>query len=110
MVEVDFGGDYLNAETSKDGDICEIMGEGAYEEKEIKGKKKKLFNLPVRLNGTKDLIYTPGAKAGKELMRAWGKDSKNWIGKKFQIKIVTVEVAGNEMDVVRPKPIAEQKA
>ena len=84
MVEADFGGDFLNYEGSTDGDIAEITGEGEYGELEFQGRKKKVLNLPVKVNG-KEKIYTPGMKAGRQLVKAFGKDTVDWVDKKFQI-------------------------
>ena len=83
-MEVEFGGDYLNIESSKDGEIAEITGEGEYVEIDFQGIKKKVFNIPINVSGTKK-IYTPGNKAGKILIKSFGKDTKNWIGKKFEV-------------------------
>ena len=83
-MEIEFGGDYLNIESSKDGDIAEILNEGEWVEINVAGQKKKVFNIKVKING-KEMIYTPGTKPGKILVKSWGKDTKNWISKKFEI-------------------------
>ena len=107
MVEADFGGDFMNCESIEENSIVEILEEGSYQEVTISGKKKNLLNIPVRVNG-KELLYSPGQKAGKILVTAWGKETKNWKGKKFQAKFVTIEFAGIEKRVIRPKIIEEK--
>lgn len=107
-MEVDFSGDYLNADNCHNGDIIEIVGEGEYKDIEWQGKKKKVFNMPVKV-GEKKLTYTPNQKAGKLLVDAWGKDSKAWIGRKMLARIVTVEIAGNESQQIRITPIKDEK-
>lgn len=84
MVEADFGGDFLNYDSTKDGDIFVITGEGEYGELEFQGKKKRVLNIPVELNG-RGLTYTPGMKAGKALVKAFGKETKSWVGKRVQV-------------------------
>ena len=84
MVETDFGGDYVTYDSTKDGQIALIRGEGEYGELTFQGKTKQVLNIPVNING-KDLTFTPGMRAGKALQGAFGTDSKNWINKKFEI-------------------------
>ena len=93
MTETDFSGVYLNADNAKQGDIVEIIGEGEYEKKERDGKSITIFNMPVRING-KDKIYSPGMESGKRLQKAFGNDSKNWVGKKFAVQIVNYKSFG----------------
>lgn len=78
----DFSGDFLNYEGSQDGDIVTILDEGKVEYNET--LKKDMFNINVDHNGKKK-TYSPNNKAGKALQIAFGMDSKNWVGKKFQI-------------------------
>ena len=78
----DFTGDFLNYESTKDGDIVTILDEGKMEDNEI--LKKKLFNIGVEHN-QKQKIYSPSIKAGRSLQEAFGMDSKNWIGKQFEV-------------------------
>ncbi len=106
-MELDFGGDFLNGETCKAGDIVTIKDAGVKAEIENKGKKKEVVNFAVEVN-EKPLIYTPGKKAGKTLIDAWGKESNNWIGKQFTINIVLMEIAGVERKVIRPVPIENE--
>ena len=84
MVKLEKGGEYLKFDTSKDGDIVEITGEGSWEEITVMNKAKQVFNLPVLINGKK-LTYTPSTKPMNELIDAFGEETKEWINKKFQI-------------------------
>ena len=81
-METDFSGDYINYDGTEDGDICEILDEGKVEYNET--LKKDMYNLKVKLR-EKVKIYSPSNVAGRSLQEAFGRDSKNWIGKKFQI-------------------------
>lgn len=78
----DFSGDFLNFESTKDGDVCEFMDEGKVEFNET--LKKNMFNIKVKLND-KIKIYSPSQKAGQELQKAFGMDTKSWIGKKVEV-------------------------
>jgi len=78
----DFSGDYLNYDGTEDGDIVTILGEGKVEYNET--LKKEMFNIEVEHN-QKQKVYSPSNKAGKALQDAFGKDTKSWVGKQFQV-------------------------
>lgn len=106
-MEIEIQGEYLNSETAHAGDIVEIASEGEKAQIKKGNELKEVYNFRV-LCGNRELTYTPGIKALKTFVKAWGKDSAKWKGKKFQVKLVDIEVAGKEMCVIRPV-ILEQK-
>ena len=81
-MKIDFSGDFLNYEGTADGDIVTILDEGKVEYNET--LKKELFNIGVEVNG-KQKTYSPNNTAGKTLQQAFGMDSKDWVGKQFEI-------------------------
>lgn len=108
MVNVGQIEDYLNDKSGAEGDIVEITGEGLIEEKtEDNGRTKKILNIPVLLNGQSKLTYTPGKKALAELREHYGKETKQWIGKKFQIKFVVMQIGNKEINVIKPVPLKQ---
>jgi len=78
----DFSGNYLNFESTEDGDIIEILNEGKVEFNDI--LKKDMFNISVK-RGEKVMTYSPNNKSGKILQDAFGKESSAWVGRKFNI-------------------------
>jgi hypothetical protein len=78
----DFSGDYLNYDGTTDGDIVTILDEGRVEFNEI--LKKDMFNITVEVNKSKK-TYSPNNKSGQLLQEAFGKDTKDWVGKQFTI-------------------------
>lgn len=78
----DFSGDFLNFESTEDGDIVEIISEGKVEFN--KTLQKEMYNIKVRKNG-KEMTYSPNNTSGRLLQDAFGKDDKNWVGKKFSV-------------------------
>lgn len=78
----DFSGYYLNFDSTKDGDIVEIISEGKREFNET--LKKEIYNINVK-KGEKKMIYSPNNSSGKILQAAFGEDDVNWIGKKFEV-------------------------
>lgn len=99
-------GNFLNGENAVDGDIVEIVGEGEIKTmKKRDGTEKQVLNLPVTLNG-KSLVYTPAFKSLKILQEIFSSsDTADWIGKKFQCKVIKMEIGGVEKDVLRPQGI-----
>jgi hypothetical protein len=95
----DFSGDFLNFESSNDGDIVEILDEGVDEYNDT--LKKDIYNIKVK-KGDKVMKYSPNNEAGRMLQQAFGKDSKDWIGCKFEV----IRVAGK----MKIRPIKIQKA
>ena len=88
MAEADFGGDYLNFDNTQDDDIVTITSKpDPNAELEYNGKKKRVTNMDVEVNGKK-LVYTPANKAGKLMVKCWGKEMDSWVGKQFKIQHV----------------------
>src|SRR3990167_4223768 len=81
----DFSGDFISANSIKDGDLIEIIDEGKVEYNDI--LKKDMFNLKVK-HGEKVKTWTPNLKHGKLLQQTLGMDSKSWIGKKVQLFLI----------------------
>lgn len=97
---------YLNDKSTREGDIWEVRGPGNIEEitDRTTKKVKRVLNIPVEM-GTKRLTYTPGKNALKEMQKAWGTDTEAWVGKKFQIKLVLMQIGANEQNVIKPVPM-----
>ena len=75
MAEAKFGRKYINYENTEDDAIVTIISNPDPNcELEYKGKKKKVTNMDVEVNGKK-LIYTPANKAGRLMVKAWGKEN-----------------------------------
>lgn len=99
--------EFLNEKSASDGEIVTILTEGSLGEIEDKqtGKVKKALNLDVEINGRK-IVYTPGKTAMESLRKAWGRDSKNWVNKKFKVTFVKMQIGKDLKNVIFPEPIA----
>lgn len=104
MVEADFSGDYLNVENCKDGDIGTILEEGSYNTKEFSGVTRLILDIPVEVNGIKK-IYSPFKETGKKFIKAWGKETKDWKGKKFNISHVKYSSYGETKIKIEADPV-----
>lgn len=78
----DFSGEFLNYDSTTDGDIVEILDEGKVEFNAT--LKKEMFNIHVK-RGDKVMTYSPNNSCGRLLQDAFGRDTVSWVGKKFQI-------------------------
>lgn len=101
---------YLNAKSAQEGDIIEIVEEGAYSTiKKENERDKRVLNIPVS-NGARKMIYTPGKIALGIMQEAWGYETKKWIGNKFSVKFVLMQIGTSERNVIRPIPLTPQTA
>lgn len=100
MVVLDLSGDYLNFESSKDGDICVIVTEAKPTFNET--LKKEIVDMKVEKDG-KQYTYSPNLSAQRSLTDAFGKDTKEWIGKTFEILHVQGKMA------IRPIKVKVEK-
>jgi hypothetical protein len=84
MVEVDFSGNYLNAENSKPNDLGVFIDEGKFIDKSKGSKTWKQLSITVEVS-QKQYIHSFRSAEGKKFQDAFGKDTKQWIGKKFKV-------------------------
>ena len=107
MVIADFSGNYTNPDNCKENEIGVVVGEGAIEEKEnFKGEKYNQLNVDVEVSGKK-LVHSPSMNEGKELVRAWGKETKAWVGKKFKCQVINYKFQGQTKQKIELVPIKE---
>jgi hypothetical protein len=111
MVDTNEMESFLNEKSAKENDIVEILNEGVIEIKEDATTKRKyrVLNLPVRVNGKLELIFTPNKDAVEVLKKAYGTNTQKWIGKKFTVKFYPKLAFGQTKTAILPV-IIEQKA
>lgn len=95
---------FLNEKSCNEDDVVEILEEGFIETKEDTERKRiyKVLNLPVKV-GDKKLVYTPNTDAREVLQKAFGTDTKKWIGKKFKVKFYPKSAFGVTKTAILPK-------
>src|SRR3990167_1138723 len=104
---------YLNDKSANKGDVVEIMSEGTLEVKQDSVNPTKVYrvlNLPVKLNGQRDLIWSPAKLATEALQKLYGRDTKNWVNKKFQVDLVKMSIKGEMKNVIFPMSLEPVKA
>ena len=102
---------YLNEKSAKEGDMVEILEEGIREGKEDPQTHRKynVLNLPVKLNGSRDVIYSPNKEAIAVFQKAYGMNTTGWIGKKFTIKFYPKTAFGVTKTAILPMLIEQTK-
>lgn len=110
MVDVNLLDSFLNADTCKDGDVIEVVGEGKIEAKKDPTTQREysVLNLPVKLNG-RSLTYSPNSDATRVLKTAWGMNTTSWIGKKFSVKIYPKMSFGVTKNAILPVVLTATK-
>jgi hypothetical protein len=98
---------FLNDKSAVKSDIVEITADAILEQKEDPQTKRtyKVLNVPVKVNGKLLLTYTPDRDAQEIMFSKWGKDTKSWIGHKFQVDFVQKTVFGIKKNAIDPKPL-----
>ena len=87
MVEVNFSGNFLSAENCKANDVGVFVDEGTLNERSKNGKTWNQLSISVEV-GEKKYNHSFRSSEGKRFQEAYGKETKNWIGKKFKITFI----------------------
>lgn len=87
MVEVNFSGNFLNSENCKANDIGTFVDEGNLNERSKNGKTWQQLTITVDIN-QKQYSHSFRSSEGKRFQEAYGKETKDWIGKQFKVTFV----------------------
>ena len=85
----------------QDGEIVQLLDEGEY--KTIKGsdgKSKEVLQFQLQLSSGEVKTYTMNITTQREMISAFGDDSKEWIGKKLKANIVKQLAFGKMTNVL----------
>jgi hypothetical protein len=96
------------------GDIVQLTTEGEYKPVEIKGEKKTVLSFMMKLASGEVKEYNMNVTTQKVLIKAWGKESKEWMnknlkawiekqlsfGKKINVLVLAPEGAGDPFEEV----------
>lgn len=87
MVEVDFSGNFLNAENCKANDIGVIIDEGKLKERSNNGNTWNQLTVTVEIN-EKQFSHSFRSQEGKRFQETFGNDTQAWVGKKFAVVFI----------------------
>ncbi len=108
-MKIELSGDFLKAEDVKGGEIVMFTDSGITAEITSPEKKvKKVVNFGVRINDD-DKTYTPNKTALQILIEAFGDETEEWVGRKFKITLVKVNVFGSMKNSIVPEPLKEKE-
>lgn len=109
MVEVDFSGNFLNADNVKPKDKGVFIDEGELRERTKSGSTWKQLVIGVEF-AEKKYSHSFKSAEGKRFQELYGKDTKAWIGKLCEV--VHIPYVDNEKKIrqgVELIPVEEKK-
>ena len=84
MVEVDFSGNFTNADNCEANKIGVFIDEGELKDRTANGNTWKQSVMTVEVD-QKQLKHSFRSSEGKRFQDEYGKDTKEWVGKKFKV-------------------------
>ncbi|NHV97970.1 MAG: hypothetical protein HA494_09365 [Thaumarchaeota archaeon] len=99
MVKLQDLEEYLTPEDVKD-DVVTFLDEGVYKKAEETPFGRPVFQISVKLPDGRVKIATLNRTSRKELAKAYGEDTKNWVGREARVTKVKQNVRGELKDVI----------
>ena len=104
MVEADFSGNFLNAENCPNDTDVIIKSKPALEKKEGQFGDHMETTMEVEFDG-KTKIYSPSRESGNKMVKSWGSEMDDWLGKSMTIKHVLKQIKGETKNVIECYPV-----
>ena len=104
MSQVPTGGKWLKAKELQVGDKAVIVTEADWVKGEYNGQETNQYICEVEYNGERRKMKMTMASC-EELSPAYGKDSKEWIGKEISLEAIKVMVGGNLKQTILATPV-----
>jgi hypothetical protein len=101
---------FLKSTDVNDGETLEITEVPTIRPAEQSKFGKMSLLIPVKLPDGSIRIYQPNKTTIGEFVKAWSKDMKAWVGKKFVIEIQKQRVSGQLKEVIYGVPEEGAKA
>ena len=98
---------WLRPSDVHDGDIVTIIEEGRKRDANETPFNRAVFEIAVRLPSGEEKIWTMNRTTQRRCIEAWGKETKNWIGKKLRIELREQSVKGVMKKVIYGFPTAD---
>ena len=83
----------------QDGDLITILDEGKYN-KLPQDPSREVLTFKVKVPSGDEKYLSMNATSQKEMLIAWGDDSKNWVGKECLVEIIRQKVFDKTKDVI----------
>jgi hypothetical protein len=91
---------FLKSIDINDGEILEIAEIPKVRPAEESKFGKMALHVLVKLPDGSLKTYQPNKTTIGEFVKAWGKDMKEWVGKKFEVEIQKLRVSGQLKEVI----------
>jgi len=105
MVVIDIK-EYLTPDKIGTGVTAEFTDEGRYVDPEETGFDKRVFQIGIKI-GEDEYIWTMNKTSQKEVAKAFGRDTLNWVGRRVKLIKRKESVFGKIRDVIYAEPIKE---
>ena len=100
-------GELVREGNVKDGDILTIVGEGRRDDS---GRYGETLLLPVIVNdGNEELTYNMNKTSRRNVARAYGLETKSWIGKKLLLRVTQQQTPEGMASVIYTTPLEEEE-
>jgi hypothetical protein len=98
---------FLKSIDVNDGEILEIAEIPKVRPAEESKFGKMALHILVKLEDGSFRTYQPNKTTIAEFVKAWGKDLRDWVGKKFKVEIQKARVSGQLKEIIYGIPIEE---
>jgi hypothetical protein len=98
---------FLKPKDINDGEVLEVVETPKIRPAEESKFGKMALHILVKLPDNSEKIYQPNKTTISEFVKAWGKDYRNWVGKKFSVEIQKERVSGQLKEVIYGNPVEE---
>ena len=99
--------DYLKPYMVDNGDIIQLLDEGAFIKPDFPGFITAVFQIKSRLPNGQVKLWSMNKTTRNRCAAEWADDSENWVGKKLQLEIVRQNVRGTIREVIFGTPVDE---
>jgi hypothetical protein len=98
---------FLRSKDINDGEVLEIIETPKIRPAEESKFGKMALHILVKLPDNSEKVYQPNKTTIAEFVKAWGRDYRNWVGKKFKVEIQKERVSGQLKEVIYGNPVEE---
>ena len=86
----------------KSGDFLTVLNEGEY--RKLPGQEKEVLTFDVKIPSGAEKKLTMNPTSQTRFLTAFGKDSKDWVGKKARVEIINQQVFKEMKNVIYLHP------
>ena len=96
---------YLKAEDFENAAVGVVLDEGEIRLPDETGFAESIFEIGMEINGIR-FRWTMNKTSQRNLSSAWGRDAKNWVGKKVVFRKQKGQAFGKAVTIVFGYPVA----